>query len=117
MELAIYLWPAHAPRIFELTQANLLYLSLAQPLCNSCHIPSHILFVFFLLTSRSFLILHKGLFLFARNRHAKIFLGDIILRKHGEEITPWLPNRASSKLECPNYSSGSGSLTAALVTQ
>lgn len=38
MELALYLCPAPPPpQVFELLSANLLFLSLAQPLCNSCH--------------------------------------------------------------------------------
>lgn len=74
IELAVYFWPAHAPHVFELTQANLLYLSLAQPLCNSCHILSHILFVFFLLISRNCLILYKGLFSICKKQAHQGFL-------------------------------------------
>lgn len=63
MELALHLWPAHAPQVFELIQADLRLLSLAQSLCNSYHIPSHILFVLYHPLSQACLILYKGLFL------------------------------------------------------
>lgn len=63
MELALHLWPAPAPRVFELIQADLGLLSLAQSLCNSYHIPSHILFVLYQPLPRACLILYKGLFL------------------------------------------------------
>lgn len=63
MELALHVRPAPTPQVFELIQANLQLLSLAQSLGNSYHIPSHILFVLYLLLSRTCLILYKGLFL------------------------------------------------------
>lgn len=57
MELVLHLWPAPAPQVFELIQANLHLLSLAQPLRNSYHTPSYMLFIRFLLLYRSGLLL------------------------------------------------------------
>ena len=63
MELALYLCPAPPPpQVFELLSANLLFLSLAQPLCNSYHIPYHMLSVLYLLLSCNCVIEYQGVF-------------------------------------------------------
>lgn len=102
MELPLHLWPAHPRFKFlsssRLTSSSFLWLSHFVTLTTLLTMFSLSVFLGFLAVLWYCV---KDVFYCRRQRFAEVFLGDTVLRKHGEEITQWLPSHAYPNSNVP----------------